>query len=127
MWISVIAIALGAALGANLRWWLSLHCNAHLSWLPLGTLIANLLGAYLIGVALCLFQSSTLSEHWKLFVITGLLGALTTFSTFSAEMVTAMQQGRWLHAALGTAVHVLGSFTMTALGIACYRWFASFP
>ncbi|WP_110667738.1 fluoride efflux transporter CrcB [Salinicola halophilus] len=122
MWISIVAISLGAAIGANLRWWLGAQYNGAFLHIPPGTLIANLVGAWLIGLALSFFQDSTLSVEWKLFAVTGLLGALTTFSTFSAEMVGAIQSGRWAWALTGTLVHVLGSFAMTALGIACYGW-----
>lgn len=122
MWIPIIAISAGAAIGANLRWWLGAQYNGYFLHIPPGTLIANLAGAWLIGLALSFFQDSSLSVEWKLFAVTGLLGALTTFSTFSAEMVSAIQSGRWAWALTGTLVHVIGSFAMTMLGIACYGW-----
>ncbi|MHB0774638.1 fluoride efflux transporter CrcB [Halomonas sp. WWR20] len=123
MWLSIIAISLGAAIGANLRWWLSVQFNGSFTHIPPGTLIANLAGAWLIGLMISLFTHSTLSVEWRLFVITGLLGALTTFSTFSVEMVTALQSGKWAMALLGTLIHVLGSFAMTYAGIATYTYF----
>ncbi len=119
MWSAVIAISLGAALGAVLRWALSEGFNQLWPALPPGTLLANLVGGYLIGLALALFaQAPQLAPEWRLFVITGFLGGLTTFSTFSAEVVSAMQQGRvgWAAATIGT--HVLGSLGLTLLGLA---------
>lgn len=120
MWFSVLAIGAGAALGANLRWALSLTLNALFPLLPPGTLVANLLGAWLIGIAFALFNlMPELSPHWKLFVVTGFLGALTTFSTFSLEIVGQLQAGRWWAAMAGIAAHLAGSLLMTALGMAC--------
>lgn len=116
---SVLAIALGAALGASLRWTLGLAFNALWPALPPGTLIANLLGAWLIGMAITLFAAlPELPPFWRLCVITGFLGALTTFSTFSAEVVSQLQAGRLLWAMLGIGAHVAGSLVMTALGMA---------
>lgn len=116
---SVFAIAAGAALGALLRWVLAVRFNPLSATLPLGTLGANLLGGYLVGVAVAWFAlRNDLPPEVRLFVITGFLGGLTTFSTFSAEVVAQMQHGQWL-AALATALaHMLGSFALTALGIA---------
>lgn len=120
MWLSLLAVGIGAALGANLRWALSLSLNALFPLLPLGTLVANLLGAWLIGLAFGLFDLlPALSPQWKLFVVTGFLGALTTFSTFSLEIVEQLQAGRWLAALLGMAAHLGGSLAMTGLGMAC--------
>ncbi|MFC0268947.1 fluoride efflux transporter CrcB [Kushneria aurantia] len=119
MWLSLLAVGLGAALGANLRWGLSLALNALFPLLPPGTLVANLLGAWLIGIAFALFGFlPALSPYWKLFVITGFLGALTTFSTFSLEIVGQLEAGRWLAALAGIAAHLLGSLAFTALGMA---------
>ena len=116
--VSMFAIALGAACGANLRWALGLGLNALFPNLPPGTLAANLLGAWLIGVAIAVFAAlPELSAFWKLAVITGFLGALTTFSTFSAEILTQIQAGRLGWAVAGIAVHVAGSLAMTALGL----------
>lgn len=121
MWLSVLAIGTGAALGANLRWLLSVWLNALFPVLPPGTLIANWLGAWLIGIAFALFgQLPQLSTEWRLFVVTGLLGALTTFSTFSIEMLGNIQMGRWGMALAGIALHVVGSLAMTALGMATF-------
>jgi CrcB protein len=117
--LALVAIGVGAVLGAWFRWGLGLLLNPVFPTLPLGTLAANLIGGYLIGVAVSFFGNHpALPPEARLFVITGFLGALTTFSTFSAEVVTLLQQGRfgW---ALGTiAAHVTGSVAMTLLGIA---------
>ncbi|MBM7334893.1 fluoride efflux transporter CrcB [Alcanivorax marinus] len=118
MWLSVVAISVGAALGANLRWLLSLGLNALFPAIPLGTLAANLLGGWLIGVALGVFAGlPSLTPEWRLLVVTGFLGALTTFSSFSAEMFINLQAGRWGMAAAGIAAHVVGSLCMTGLGL----------
>lgn len=119
MWISVLAIGAGAAIGANIRWLLGLWLNALFPAVPPGTLVANWLGAWLIGMAIGLFAwLPQLAPEWRLFLITGMLGALTTFSTFSAEMFTNLQAGRWGMAFAGIAVHVVGSLCMTGLGLA---------
>ncbi len=116
---SVVAVSLGAALGALVRWGLGLGLNAAFPALPLGTLAANLLGGYLVGLAVGLFSlHSELPPEWRLFVITGFLGGLTTFSTFSAEVVHAMQQGRLGWAAATVGVHVVGSVALTFAGMA---------
>ncbi|EKF76077.1 camphor resistance protein CrcB [Alcanivorax hongdengensis A-11-3] len=119
MWLSVVAIGAGAAIGANLRWLLGMWLNALFPAIPPGTLAANLLGAWLIGMAIGLFAwLPQLAPEWRLFLITGMLGALTTFSTFSAEMFTNLQTGRWGMAFAGIAIHVVGSLCMTGLGMA---------
>ena len=116
---ALIAISLGAALGAVLRWGLGVGLNHLLPALPLGTLVANLVGGYLIGLAMALFaQAPDVPPEWRLFVITGFLGGLTTFSTFSAEVVAALQQGRLGWAAATISTHVLGSLGLTLLGLA---------
>lgn len=119
---SLIAIGLGATLGAWARWGLGLWLNPIHESLPLGTLAANLIGGYVIGLAIAWFSSHAgLSPAWRLFVITGLLGGLTTFSTFSAEVfdLLSRQQFGWGIAAIG--LHVVGSITMTVLGILTIR------
>lgn len=116
---SVIAISLGASIGAVMRWLLGVWFNGLFAPLPLGTLAANLVGGYFIGVAVGLFlQHPELPPHWRLFVITGLLGGLTTFSTFSAEVVAALQQGRLAWAGATIAAHLLGSLLLTLAGLA---------
>jgi len=119
MWTAVLAISLGAALGALSRWGLSVGMNQMFPALPPGTLVANLVGGYLIGVAVALFaQMPAIAPEWRLFVITGFLGGLTTFSTFSAEVVAALQHGQLGWAAATVAAHVLGSLALTLLGLA---------
>jgi CrcB protein len=119
MFGSVVAISLGASLGALLRWVLAVRWNPSSPTLPLGTLAANLLGGYLVGLAVAYFSIRTdLAPEVRLFVITGFLGGLTTFSTFSAEVVSHMQQGQWSAAIVTAGMHMIGSFALTALGIA---------
>ncbi len=119
MLFAVLAVAGGAALGALLRWGLGAGLNHLFPALPPGTLVANLLGGYLVGVAMAVFaQSPQWAPEWRLLVITGFLGGLTTFSTFSAEVVQALQQGRTAWALATVGGHVLGSLGMTLLGLA---------
>ena len=116
--LALVAIGVGAALGAWLRWWLGLRLNPLFAHLPRGTLAANLAGGYLIGVAVAFFATRTgLPAELRLFVVTGFLGGLTTFSTFSAEVVHLIETARYAWAAGAAAVHVLGSLAMTALGM----------
>lgn len=116
---SLFAIGAGAALGAVLRWLLGLGLNALYPAIPPGTLLANLIGGYLIGVAIAWFAyHPDVPVYWRLLVITGFLGGLTTFSTFSAEVVTLLQQGRLIMAMGAISVHVAGSLLMTLLGMA---------
>jgi len=111
------AVGIGAALGAWLRWMLGMGLNTWLPSLPMGTLAANLIGGYFVGVAVALFdQASGLPPEWRLFVITGLLGGLTTFSTFSFESVALLTSGRYGWALLHTTLHLAGSVAMTILG-----------
>ncbi|ODC04873.1 fluoride ion transporter CrcB [Terasakiispira papahanaumokuakeensis] len=118
---SLLAITAGAGIGASTRWWLSLRLNAVLSHFPLGTLVANLTGAWLIGIALgWLTNHPELPDFWRLFLVTGLLGALTTFSTFSAEVANMLQQGRLTDAALTIGLHLAGSVMLTLAGFWCY-------
>ena len=119
--LGFVAIGVGAALGAWLRWLLGASFNAVLPYLPLGTLAANLVGGYLIGIAVEYFmQHAALAPEWRLFIITGLLGGLTTFSTFSAEVVQLLQQGRWGWAGIEISSHLVGSLIFTLLGLATY-------
>ncbi|TCO81231.1 camphor resistance protein CrcB [Plasticicumulans lactativorans] len=113
-----VAVGVGAALGAWLRWWLGLRLNPLFATLPLGTLAANLAGGYLMGLALGGFGHwQALPPEWRLFVATGFLGGLTTFSTFSAEVVTLLLRGEAAWAALAVLAHGGGSFVLTWLGI----------
>lgn len=120
---SIIAISVGASLGALLRWWLGLTLNSYFPTIPLGTLVSNLVGGYIIGLAIAFFASfSALAPEWRLFVITGFCGGLTTFSTFSAEIATLLQQGRGLWACGAAALHLAGSILMTFAGIGTVVW-----
>lgn len=123
MWNSVIAISLGASLGALLRWFFGLRLDGILPELPLGTLISNLVGGYIIGVAVAYFAvMPELAPEWRLFIITGFCGGLTTFSTFSSEVVTLLQQEQWTWALATVGAHLTGSLLMTVLGMATYMW-----
>jgi fluoride exporter len=115
---SLCAVMLGGSLGAVLRWGLSVTLNHRLSSMPLGTWLANLLGGFLVGVAVAWFSKhADMDPAWRLFVITGLLGGLTTFSSFSAEVVSMLQNERYQWALATVALHVLGSLLMTVVGI----------
>lgn len=116
--LSVLAICLGACVGALLRWRLGLWLSTPGSLLPWGTLAANWIGAYAIGLAVAVFHAHPqIDPAWRLAIVTGLLGALTTFSTFSIEVVTMLQQGR-LALAMGVAsLHLVGSLALTWLGL----------
>jgi CrcB protein len=119
----VLAICIGACVGALARWGLGLWLNPG-STIPLGTLAANLLGGYLVGVCVAVFQSlPQLDPAWRLLLVTGFLGALTTFSSFSAEVVGMLLEQRY-GLALGTAaVHLLGSLLLTVIGIKTALYF----
>lgn len=121
-----VAIGFGAAIGALLRWRLAVWLNGVSALLPLGTLTANLLGGYLVGLAVAFFADQTAwSPVWRLFVITGFLGGLTTFSTFSAEVVSQLQAGRLVEAGLAIVAHLAGSLLATVAGLYSYQWLAS--
>ena len=116
--LNFVAIGLGAAFGAWSRWLLGLALNPLLVALPIGTLVANVLGGYLIGVAVGVFHINThFPLAWKLFAITGFLGGLTTFSTFSAEVVERLLAGQPAWAIGLASVHLAGSLTATYLGL----------
>ena len=117
----ILAISIGSALGGLLRWSLSLKLNAVFSLIPLGTLSANLLAGYIIGLAMAYFaQAQGVSPEWRLLIITGFCGGLSTFSTFSAEVVTLLQREHFAWAAGTIAIHVCGSVIMTLIGIATW-------
>lgn len=117
--LSLLMISLGASAGAVARWLLAQALNALFPAIPPGTLVANLVGGYLIGLALAVFaQHPGLAPEWRLLLVTGFLGGLTTFSTFSAEVTVLLQQGRLAWAGLAIGAHVLGSLLMTLLGMA---------
>jgi CrcB protein len=112
-----LSVGLGSAFGAWLRWWLGVVFNPIFPTLPLGTLAANLLGGYLVGVAVAYFAQTNLPPEARLFIITGFLGGLTTFSTFSAEVVTLFSRSEYLWGGIAAGAHLFGSFAMTALGM----------
>lgn len=121
--LGFVAVGLGAALGAWLRWLLGLMLNPLFPTLPLGTLAANLTGGFLVGVAVAYFsQNSALPPEVRLFAITGFLGGLTTFSTFSAEVVSLIARSQIAWALTAASTHLLGSLAMTALGIWTVGW-----
>ncbi|WLS78099.1 fluoride efflux transporter CrcB [Erwinia pyri] len=114
---SLIAIAVGGAAGSLLRWLLSLRLNALFPSLPPGTLTVNLAGGFIIGAAMAFFlRNPELDPAWKLLIITGFCGGLTTFSTFSLEIVTLMHSGNYLWAMTSVFTHVIGSLLMTFAG-----------
>ena len=120
--LTVLAICIGASLGALARWGLGVWLTPG-GLLPWGTLAANLVGGYLIGVAIAAFQvMPQLDPVWRLLLITGFLGGLTTFSSFSAEVVEFLMAGRYGLALLTAGLHVLGSLTMTVLGLKSLAW-----
>ena len=115
---SAIAVFCGAGLGALLRWWLSIALNPVFPIIPLGTLASNLIGGLLVGVAVGFFSHNTsLPPEARLLAVTGFLGGLTTFSTFSAEVVTLLGRTEYLWALAAAGVHLFGSLLMTALGL----------
>jgi CrcB protein len=123
MFLSIALISVGAAAGAVLRWFLGLGLNGLFPAIPLGTLAANLIGGYLIGIAMeWLSTPMGLTPELRLLVMTGFLGGLTTFSTFSGEVALLLQQGRLALAGLEIAAHVIGSVLFTLLGVATVLW-----
>ncbi|WP_028079301.1 fluoride efflux transporter CrcB [Solimonas soli] len=124
----ILAVGVGAALGAWLRWLLGLALNHLFTPVPPGTLAANLIGGYIIGAALGVFtQIPGIAPEWRLLIITGFCGGLTTFSTFSAEIALQLQQGRLGTLALAIILHVAGSLMMTLLGIWTAHWLLARP
>jgi CrcB protein len=117
-----LAVGVGAMFGAWLRWGLGLWLNPAYPALPMGTLAANLIGGYFIGVAIAFFsQHPGLAPEWRLLLITGFLGALTTFSTFSAEVVTMIARGQYGWALATAALHLFGSLGATGLGLWTFK------
>lgn len=122
-WLGILTVGIGAAVGAWLRWVLGLLLNSYFPSIPPGTIAANLIGGYVIGVAIAFFSQAGIAPEWRLLIITGFCGGLTTFSTFSAEITALFQQGRMGLFAGAIAVHVGGSLAMTLVGAASGRWF----
>ncbi len=121
--MTVFAICLGACIGALARWGLGLWLNPG-ALIPMGTLAANLIGGYLVGVAVAVFQAMPhLDPAWRLAIVTGFLGALTTFSSFSAEVVGMLGQQRYLLGFGTAALHLFGSLLLTLAGIKTAAFF----
>ena len=122
--LNVLSICIGASLGALARWQLGLWLSTPGSLLPWGTLAANLVGGYLIGVCVAVFHAMPqLDPVWRLALVTGFLGALTTFSSFSAEVVEMLMVQRYALALGTTALHLLGSLGLTVLGMQSASYF----
>jgi fluoride exporter len=123
MFNAFIDVGLGAAVGAWVRWGMGLWLNTVLPHMPLGTLAANLIGGYLIGLAVAFFMHHPgFSPEWRLLVITGFLGGLTTFSTFSAETVSLLVRGQYAWSIAIILAHLGGSLMMTVLGMQTFKW-----
>ena len=121
---AVLAVGVGAAIGAWLRWWLGFQLNPIFPTVPFGTLAANLVGGYLVGLAIAYFsQHANVPPEARLFIITGFLGGLTTFSTFSAETVSLLARSQFSWAMVLISAHLFGSLSMTALGILTMKFF----
>ncbi|HEL5400365.1 TPA: fluoride efflux transporter CrcB [Stenotrophomonas maltophilia] len=116
---AILALSIGSVIGALVRYGLSLSMNALVPHIPMGTLASNLIAAYIVGVAIAYFGSMpNLSPAWRLLIITGLAGGISTFSTFSAELLTLLREGRLGWSAGMVVLHVGGSLVLTALGMA---------
>ncbi|MEQ1349678.1 fluoride efflux transporter CrcB [Acinetobacter junii] len=125
MYYPLISIALGSILGAWLRWLIGLKLNPIFPAIPLGTVTVNFIGGFIIGFAISYFSQNALSPNYKLFVITGFCGALTTFSTFSAEIIALLQQGKLSYAVAAIVIHVIGSLVFTLIGMSLHQWLSA--
>ena len=119
-WLQALAVALGASIGALLRWRAGLWLNASWAGFPLGTLLVNTVGGFLIGIALAWFEQAP-NELLRLLLVTGFLGGLTTFSAFSVESLMLLQRGVWWLAAAHTLAHVVGALLCAGLGFTVAR------
>ena len=127
IWQIVLLIGTGGALGALLRWGLGLWLNPLFAMFAFGTLIANYLGCLLIGILMSLiWQFPHISQEWRLFLITGFLGSLTTFSAFSAEVMDKWLNGQWINGLSVIGLHLLGGLCFTALGVMLGRWLSGY-
>lgn len=123
-WLQVVAVAVGSAVGALLRWWAGVAFNHQWSGFPLGTLLVNCVGGLMIGAAVVWFDR-TPNEVLRLLLITGFLGGLTTFSAFSGESLSLVQRGEYAWALAHTVAHVVGSLASAAIGFRLMRaWLA---
>ncbi|MFT4243241.1 MAG: fluoride efflux transporter CrcB [Acidovorax sp.] len=122
--LAVVTICIGACVGALARWRMGLWLNAPGALLPWGTLAVNLIGGYLVGVCVAVFQAlPQLDPLWRLALVTGFLGTLTTFSSFSAEVVNMLLQQRYLLALGTTGLHLIGSLALTIVGMQTATFF----
>lgn len=123
MWKSILAVVLGASFGALLRWLLGLKLNNLFPTIPPGTLAANLIGGYIVGLAIACFSNiPNIAPELRLFIITGFCGGLTTFSTFSAEVVNLLREEQFGWSLGAIAIHLSGSLLMTLAGMATWFW-----
>ncbi|AWK13883.1 fluoride efflux transporter CrcB [Candidatus Fukatsuia symbiotica] len=126
MWKPIVSIILGSALGGLLRWDLGLKLNSLFQTVSLGTLVANLIAGYVVGVAVAYFsQAQGIAPEWRLPIVTGFCGGLSTFSMFSVEVVVLIQQGRVAWAVGVIAIHIIGSLLMTLLGMVSWQALAT--
>jgi fluoride exporter len=126
MWMSILAVCVGASLGALLRWQLGVQLNSYFPTVPPGTLAANLIGAFVVGAGIGYFAAFPAARaEWRLLLITGFCGGLTTFSTFSAEIVALLRAGQRAWACGAIAMHLGGSLVMTIAGIVSMSWLES--
>lgn len=122
MFQSIFLISAGAAIGASLRWGLGLWLNSLFSSLAFGTLVANFIGCFLMGILLAAFWTfPQFSPEWRLFLVTGFLGALTTFSSFSGEVIELFFKEEWVNGLFVLVTHLVGSLIFTVLGIYFFR------
>ena len=123
LWKSIAAVFIGAGLGALLRYGLSVQLNSLFPTVPPGTLAANLIGTYIVGIAVAFFATTpAISPEWRLLIVTGFCGGLTTFSAFSVELVALLQQGQMGWALAAAGMHLGGSVLMTLAGIGTVVW-----
>ena len=122
MFQSIFLVSAGAAIGASLRWGLGLWLNSLFSSLAFGTLVANFIGCFLMGILVAVFwMFPQFSPEWRLFLVTGFLGALTTFSSFSGEVIELFFKEEWVNGLFVLVSHLIGCLIFTALGIYFFR------